>query len=130
MIAGLRYTADYTSSKLGNFTKYSVLTYDKRVVSTGFVLRNYWPDSLTVGPDADNLKAFPDIERGKAVDLTATQASYDQKSFSFYGDTETDPRIALRAVNPCTILAMSYEIDESEALDNPITADLAAALSK
>jgi len=87
--------------------------YDKRVVNTGFILKDYWPMSLKVGPDSSNLKDFPDIEDGKAVVLTATLATYDQKPFSFDGTMTTDPRIALQAVNPVTVLAMAYGIDES-----------------
>ena len=112
IVVGLRYTADWTSSKLGN-GNYSMLTYDKRVVNTGFILEDYWPNGLTVGPDSSNLKAFPDIEDGKAVVLTATLSSYDQKPFTFDGTMETDPRIHLQAVNPVTVKAMSYGMDES-----------------
>jgi len=112
IVVGMRYTADYTSSKLGN-GKVSTLMYDKRVVNTGFILKDYWPNSLQVGPDSSNLKDFPDIEDGKAVVLTSTLATYDQKPFSFDGVMTTDPRIALQATNPVTILAMAYGIDES-----------------
>jgi len=112
VVVGMRYTANYTSSKLGN-GKYSTLTYDKRVVNTGFILQNYWPNGLLVGPDSSNLKAFPDIEDGKAVVLTATLSAYDHKPFTFDGVMETDPRIHLQAVNPVTIKAMSYGLDES-----------------
>jgi hypothetical protein len=108
----MRYTADYTSSKLGN-GKYSTLTYDKRIVNTGFILENYWPNGLSVGPDSSNLKQFPDIENGKAVVTTATLSTYDEKPFTFDGTMTTDPRIHLQAVNPVTVLAMSYGIDES-----------------
>jgi len=116
VIAGLRYTADYTSSKLGNFATHSVLTYDKRVVNTGFILRDYWPGSLTVGPDSTNLKQFPAIEDGKPVVTTATQLKYDQKPFPFDGESTTDPRIHLQANGPCTILAMTYGMEESYEL--------------
>ena len=76
---------------------------------------------MTVGPDSSNLKAFPDIEDGKAVVLTATLASYDQKAFPFDGTMTTDPRIHLRAVNPVTVKAMSYNIDES---NDPTQSDI------
>lgn len=121
VVAGLLHTADYQSSKLGNFATHSVLTYDKRIINTGFVLKDYWPKSITVGPDTSNLDVFPDIEDGKAVVLTATQSQYDQKPFPFDGTSETDPRISIRAIAPCTILAMSYGIDESE---DPTEADM------
>ncbi len=120
VVVGLRYTADWTSSKLGDGQQ-SMLTYDKRVVNTGFILEDYWPNGLTVGPDSSNLKAFPDIEDGKAVVLTATLASYDQKAFPFDGTMTTDPRIHLRAVNPVTVKAMSYNIDES---NDPTQSDI------
>lgn len=112
VVVGLRYTGDWTSSKLGN-GQFSTLTYDKRVVNTGFILEDYWPDGLTVGPDSSTLAAFPDIEDGKSVVLTATLSAYDQRPFPFDGTMTTDPRIHLQAVNPVTIKAMSYGLDES-----------------
>ena len=116
VVVGLRYLGDYTTSKIGQFTDRTVLTYDKRIVQVGFILKDYWPKSIKVGRDSSNLDEFPDIEDGNSVVLTATQSEYDQRGFGFNGDMETDPRIHLQVDNPATILLMSYTVDESNDL--------------
>lgn len=117
--AGLRYVADYKTTKLNQFTDRSVLTYDKRVVDVGFVLLDYWPGSLTVGPDSSTLGVFPTTEDGTVVGATATLSEYDEPPFPFNGATESDPRIHLQANNPCTILAMTYGIEEHSDQADP-----------
>ena len=119
VVAGLRYTADYITSKITRFVDYSVATYDKRVVNTGFILKDYWPGSLKVGPDSSTLEAFPTTEDGTTVVATATLSEYDEPPFPFNGTTESDPRIHLQANNPCTILAMTYGIEEHSDPTDP-----------
>lgn len=119
VVAGLRYTANYTTSKLSRFVNNSVLTLDKRVVDVGFILKDYWPGSLTVGPDSSTLSAFPTTENGTVVATTATLAEYDEPPFLFNGTTESDPRIHLQANNPCTILAMTYGVEEHRDPTDP-----------
>lgn len=111
---GLRYLAKWNSTKLSRFDPRSVLTYRKRVVNTGFILANYWPGSITVGPSASELGSFPLIEDGTLASTTETQITYDQEPFEFFNGTfESDPRIFIQADNPCTILTMTYGVDES-----------------
>jgi len=111
VIVGLRYTADYISNKLDNYDKYSVLTELKRVVDTGLVLMDYWPGSLKIGPTNADMKPLPLIEDGKVVDMTATISDYSERPFDYDGDTEVDPRIHMQATGPCTILALTYDIE-------------------
>ncbi len=118
VVAGLLHTADWTSSKLGKFAEYTMLMHDKRVVKTGYILKDYWPGALQVGPDSSSLSVFPLIEDGTTAPTT-TQASYDQKQFPFDGTSETDPRIHLQAKYPVTIQAMAYSLEESVELDPP-----------
>jgi hypothetical protein len=114
VVVGLRYTADYISNKLSDYaaTKEAayVLNKEKRVVNTGLVARNFAPACLSIGPSTALLKSLPGMEDGKAVVPNTPVSDYDEFPFEFDGDTETDPRIYLRATGPCTIMALTYEI--------------------
>lgn len=111
VIAGLPYVADYISNKLSGFDNVSVLNKRKRIVETGFVLMNYWPKSLQVGPSVALLKSLPDIEDGTTLSTNATISDYSEIAFEFDGETEVDPRIYIRGTGPCTILALNYGIE-------------------
>ena len=119
VIAGLRHTADWTSSVL-HYTDYSVLCWEKRVVHTGLVMSNYWPGSIQIGPDDTNLSDMPLLEDGQAVDLTSTQALYTERPFTFDGTNETDPTIHLQATNPVTVMALVYDLEEQEDEESPM----------
>lgn len=118
VIVGLPYVADYVSNKLSGYEPGTVLTERKRIVDTGLVLMNYWPSSLKVGPNVDLLKPLPAIENGKAVDTTATITDYSELPFEFDGETEADPRLCMRATGPCTILALTYGVEETDKKDD------------
>ena len=111
VIVGIPYTADYVSNKLSGFDNVSVLNKRKRIVDTSFVLMNYWPDSLQVGPSVALLKNLPDIEDGTLLSTSATISDYSEIAFEFDGETEVDPRIYIRGTGPCTVLALTYGID-------------------
>lgn len=113
VVIGLRYTAPYNSSKLNGWVQETVLNELKRVVNVGFVLQNYWPGSLSVGPDSATLDSFPTTEGGTVVNTTVTMSAYDESPFPFDGSSGTDPRIYLEANNPVTILAMTYGIEQA-----------------
>lgn len=113
VVVGLRYTATYTTSPLGESADGTVLTFDKRVVNVGFIMRDYWPGSIQVGPDTTRLSDLPAIEKGTAAATTQTQLTYNEKPFPFDGESETDPRITVQGTGPTTILAMTYNLDES-----------------
>jgi len=125
VVVGLEHIASYNSSKVAGYMLSptgvktpTALTRRKQILNVGFVMSGYWPGSLTVGRDASNLLSFPIIENGAAA-ATTTQTEYDEEQFPFNGDMISDPRIHLRANNPCTILAMTYEVEE--ATDRPAT---------
>lgn len=126
VVVGLRHTADYTTSAL-RYKDESTLTYLKRVVNVGFVIRNYWPGSIQVGPDSNTLDDFPDMEDGKQVDMTATQDLYVQTPFPFNGAMQSDPKIHLQATNPCMIMAMTYGIEDAEDEESGQTQSTEAA---
>ena len=102
---GLRYTADYTSNKLSGYVPYSMTTRRARVVDIALVASNLYGAGLSVGPDSANLR----IIEG------ASGTNYDQDSFPFDGNYQTDSRVHVQATAPCTIKALVYGIRESES---------------
>ena len=110
-VIGLAYVADYKSNILGDYTSKTVLTTSKRIVNTGLIMQNYALGSVTVGPDTSSLSAMPGIEDGNAA---ASATAYNHFPFEFDGESEADPRIHIRATGPCSILALSYEIKDTD----------------
>jgi hypothetical protein len=113
VIVGLKYNADYTSNKLGQYANYSVLNKRVRVFSLGMIIRNLAPGALKYGYDLNNLDIMPEIEEGAPVSATALIEAYDQTPFEFNGDSEVDSRVSLRATGPCKIMAITYGIKDS-----------------
>jgi len=113
VIVGLPYAADYVSSKISGYIPVRVINTRKRIVDTGFVLENYVPGKLMVGPSMDLLEQMPDYEDGSQVDTTTTIADYDYLPFTFNGEEESDPRMYVRATGPCTVLSLSYGVLQS-----------------
>jgi hypothetical protein len=109
---GLRYTADYVTNKIAGFVPGSVLSRRKRIVDTGLVLKDYRPGALTIGPSIADLKALPGIEDGKAVVTTTNIDNYDEIPFEYDGEDEADPRIYLRCIGPCTVMALTYGVKD------------------
>lgn len=109
---GLRYTAYYKSNKLtghvGTAQAAYVLGHRKRVVNTGLIGRNLNHADITIGPTEALMKALPLIENGTTA--ASHYSEYDEAPFDYEGESETDPRIYLDAVGPCTILALTYAI--------------------
>lgn len=112
VVVGLPYVARYKSNKLSGYNKGSSQGRKKRVIDTNFSLVDLWPGALTVGPTFDLLGAMPLIENGTDVDITSVISEYDAEPFTFDGDTLIDPRICLRATGPCTILSVTYGVEE------------------
>ena len=109
---GLPYTASYVSNKLSGYRDASVLAERKRVISTGVVLMDYYHKALTIGPTDSHMKNIPRIKRGNPENDNKFVANYDQLPFPFDGNTQSDPRVHIKATAPCTILALTYELDE------------------
>ena len=105
VVVGLRYTADYKSNKLAQYIAESVIGERKRVTNTALVLQNYSPGALKVGRDFTHLRSLPGI-----TDTTLV-TDYDEQPFEFGGTCDTDSRICMRATGPCTILALSYNVN-------------------
>jgi len=113
VVVGLRYTADYVSSKLVGYLNEKQLARRKRIVDLALILMNFQHSFIKVGPSVARLKNMPAIENGKAVPTT-TVTDYSELPFPFDGETESDPRIYIRATGPCTLLALSYAADDFE----------------
>lgn len=108
---GIPYQADYTSNKLFGYKDGIPLNERRRVVKLGLITRDMWYNTLTVSGDGSTYQSLPAIENGKAVTDDATIAAYDEPMFHFPGDSDTDPRVYIRATGPVTILALTHEIE-------------------
>lgn len=115
IVAGLPYTGEYTSNKLSGFVRYSTLTRRKRVLGVGMIARDICRAGFLVGSNADNLYPLPLIERGREVDLNRLISVYDEPSFEFSGDFDVDSRVHIKCEAPCKIMALVYDIEESES---------------
>jgi len=122
VVVGLPYTADYISNKLSGYDPVTVLTERKRIVDTGVALVDYWPGALKIGPSVDLLGNLPGVEDGTDLDTTATISEYNELPFEFDGETESDPRIYMRATGPVTVLALTYGV-EDDSLDSSSKAE-------
>ena len=103
---GYRYTADYKTNKLTSYDDLTVLASRKRILNTGLLMKDYVVGSLTIGPSLTELDALPLLENGQAP----VSGDYDFFPFEFSGVSETDPRIHIRAIGPCDILALVFDV--------------------
>lgn len=109
VVAGLRYTAKWKSSKVSRFIDGPTLTMRKRVVKTALEMANYWPGAVEVGPDFDSLRPLDGIAN-QPTDATITD--YSEVPFGFNGNNDPDARVCIQADNPCLIKAVVYEIKD------------------
>lgn len=107
---GLTFEADYTSNKLMGYDDITVLGTRKRIVNTGLIMRNVVAGAVKIGPSIAGLDNMPGLEDGVAP----VSGDYDYYPFEFDGISETDPRIYIRATGPCTIMALGYDVKNSE----------------
>lgn len=113
VIVGLKYNADYTSNKLGQYANYSVLTKRVRVFGLGMIITSLYPGALKYGYDFDNLDPMPEIEDWDNVSTTTLIDDYSHTPFEFDGNSEVDSRVSLRATGPCKIKALTYGVKDS-----------------
>ena len=110
VVVGLPYVADFRSNKVGGYMATTVQGQRKRIHDIHLSMLNYWPGSLSHGPNFDTLEQLPDMEDGTNVDPDSLVVDYDETPIEFNGENEVDPRICLRATAPCTILSMTYGV--------------------
>jgi hypothetical protein len=106
-VAGLKYTAQWKSSKLG------LLTKEKNIRSLGVIMRNSHYQSLSYGQSFDDLDPLPLVEDGGVLADNTVHATYDNDPFPFPGSWDTDSRLCLQCESPypCTILAAIIDVE-------------------
>lgn len=115
VVAGLGYTAQFKSTKLGSIDGIGFLER-KKVTEIGFLAENLHHQGLQYGPDFDNLSDLPGVEKAQAVADNTIHEDYHEDDFPFGGDWEVDSRICLQAAapRPCTILAALANLQSVE----------------
>lgn len=113
-VVGLRYTAQWKSSKLAYAAGMgTALAQKKKINQLGLVLKDTYHLGLKYGPDFDNLDDLPQINEGAPVADGTVYTSNDEEMFTFPGEWNTDSRLCLQATspNPCNILAAIFGIE-------------------
>ena len=115
VIVGLKYTAQFKSSKLGAITGIGLLEH-KFVRNLGFIAAWLHRFGIQYGPDFNNLYDLPGVEGGQVVPDDTVHETYHEDNFPFGGEWGPDSRICLQSESPkpATILAAIAEY-ESEA---------------
>ncbi|MEO0449100.1 MAG: hypothetical protein AAFZ74_02135 [Pseudomonadota bacterium] len=111
---GLTITAKYRSAKLGAYGERSVMAMRKRIVNLAMYLRNVWHETFRFGTEEGRTDALPLVYKGAALDTTALINEYDTVGVPFEGDYGVDSRVYIEATGPATVLAYSYEYEQSE----------------
>jgi hypothetical protein len=111
---GLPYAWRYKSSKLayagGDGT---AILQKKRISQVGVLLANTHKDAIRYGRNFTDTYPMPAIERGKIVADHTVHDVYDETSFPFGGEWDTDSRICLSgaAPYPATLLGVLVAVD-------------------
>lgn len=115
VVAGLGYTAQFKSVKLGSLDGIGVLER-KKVNRIGFLARFLHHKGLQYGPDFSNLSDLPQVEEGQVVATDTVHTDYHEDDFPFGGEWDPDSRICLqaKAPRPCTLLATLAEMESVE----------------
>jgi len=115
VVAGLGYTAQFKSAKLGEINGLGLLDR-KNVQRLGFIAENLHYQGLQYGPDFTELSDLPLVEDGDVTPANTVYAEYHEDDFAFGGEWDTDSRICLQAAapRPCTILAALAEMESVE----------------
>ena len=108
---GYRYTPSYKSNKLGSYSSASGLNRSKRILNTGLIAKDFLLGGIQVGPDASSLKDLTFVENGSTA---LEKTDYDFLPFDYDGESVTDPRIHIAATRPCTIMAITYEMKDTD----------------
>lgn len=107
------YTAKYKSGRMGIVAKNSVLTERVRILSMGIIAKDQARE-IRYGYDFDNLRSMAEVFKGKDTPLDDPMDNYEHVKFDFAGKIEADSRICIEATKPCTIQALTYEIEEAK----------------
>ncbi len=107
-VAGLAYTAQFKSTKLGQ------LVQRKKITRLGIIAQNMHYQGLSYGQDFDNLDELPMVENGATQADDTVHSQYDEDTFVVNGYWDTDSRLCLQAASPrpVTLLAAIVETEE------------------
>ncbi len=111
---GLAYTAQWKSSKLAYAANViTALTHKKSISTLGVILYNTHYQGLKYGPDFTNMDELPLMNKGVETTSDTVHSAYDEESFSFPGEWNTDSRLCLQAASPrpCTLLAAIVNLE-------------------
>lgn len=115
VVAGLGYTAQFKSAKLGELTGAGLMDR-KKISRLGFLAENMHFQGLKYGPTFAQLYDLPQVEEGQVTSANTIHATYHEDNFPFGGEWDPDARICLQAASPrpVTLLAAIAEIETVE----------------
>jgi hypothetical protein len=115
VVAGLGYTAQFKSTKLGDIQGIGLLER-KKIARIGLIAQDIHWQGLQYGPDFTELSDLPQVEGGQNTAADTVHSEYHEDDFAFGGVWDTDSRICLQAEapRPCTILAAIVEMESVE----------------
>jgi len=105
---GLAYTAQWKSTKLTYaVAQGTALIQKKNLTTLGVIMKNTHYQGLEYGPDFTNMDNLPKMKDGVEIAANTVHTTFDEESFSFPGNWDTDSRLCLQATspNPVTLLA-------------------------
>jgi len=111
---GLTYTGQWKSTKLAYAAGLgTALTQKKILRRLGLILYNTHYQGLQYGPDFDNLQALPAVKDETAIASDTVHSTFDEESFMFNGNWDSDSRLCLQAdaPKPVTVLAAVISVE-------------------
>lgn len=105
---GLGYQARFKSSKLAYAAPVgTALTMRKRIVRLGMIMADTHSKGIRYGQSFDYMSDLPGVERGKDVVANSVWTEYDNDTFMFPGNWDTDGRLCLLATAPYPATALA-----------------------
>ncbi len=119
VVAGLGYTAQFKSAKLGELQGIGLLER-KKVTRLGFIAKWLHFQGLRYGPTLPAQYDLPLVEGGEDQAANTIHEDYHEDDFAFGGDWNTDSRICLEAAapRPATVLAALAIMESVERRSN------------
>lgn len=114
---GLPYDCRYKSAKLAYGAQAgTALLQKKRISQFGVLLANTHRDAIQFGPNFTTMRKMDLVKSGEAVASTAVYDVYDEPTFAFPGEWNTDSRLCLKvsAPYPCTLLGLVVGVETNE----------------
>lgn len=114
-VVGLPYTAQWQSTKLAQVgDQGSWLNQRKNVSQLGLIMADVHAKGIKYGPEFSRLDPLPEVENSAIVPYNTVYEEFDFDMMEFPGGWDTDSRICLecQAPRPCTVLAITFAIEE------------------